>query len=188
MASLDVRRETERLIALAHSLRMRLLEVLGSEGSAIATRCAEIVGQSAANCSFHLRNLAKYGFIERSPGSGRERPWRLTSMSQIIDADPEDPEAVSASRSFDEMMLNWEFTRLRDANRRGSDPDPAWARTTVLGGSNLFLRPEGARELGEELAQLSMRFIERAEDRSLRPTGSRALATNGESSVASSTG
>lgn len=168
-------RDPQAMRALAHPLRMRLLEVLASEGTGTATRCAEIVGESASNCSFHLRNLAKYGFIERAPGGGRERPWRLTSVSQIFDDDPGDPEAGAAARAFDEMLLNWEFTRLRDANRRGPDPDPAWARTTTLAGATMFLRPEEARELGDALAQLSMRFIERAEDRSLRPAGSRAV-------------
>jgi len=168
-------RDPQAMRALAHPVRIRLLEVLASEGTATATRCAEIVGESASNCSFHLRNLAKYGFIERAGGSGRERPWRLTSVSQIFDADPGDPEAAAAATAFDEMLLNWEFTRLRDANRRGPDPDPTWARTTTLAGATMFLRPEEARELGDELGRLSMRFIERAADPSLRPAGARAV-------------
>lgn len=168
-------RDPQTMRALAHPLRMRLIEVIGSEGTATATRCAEIVGGSASNCSFHLRNLAKYGFIERAPGSGRERPWRLTSVSQVIDADPDNPEAVIAARAFDEMMLNWEFTRLRDANRRGTDPDPAWARTMALAGATMWLLPDEARELSHELGRLSMRYMERAEDPALRPSGSRAV-------------
>ena len=168
-------RDPQAMRALAHPLRMRLLEALAAEGSATATRCAEMLSDTASNCSFHLRTLAKYGFIERVPGSGRERPWRLTSVSQVLDFDADDSEAVHAARAFDEMMINWEFGRLRDANRRGPDPDPAWTKTMTLAGATMFLTPDEARELGSELSKLSMRSMERLEDPSLRPPGSRAV-------------
>lgn len=168
-------RDPQAMRALAHPLRMRLLEALAAQGSATATGCAQMLGDTASNCSFHLRTLAKYGFIERAPGTGRERPWRLTSVSQVIDPDPGDPDAVHASRAFDEMMLNWEFGRLQNANRRGSDPDPAWSRTMALAGATMWLLPEEARELSSELGRLSTRFMERAGEPSLRPAGARAV-------------
>src|SRR5215213_4049628 len=78
--------------ALAHPLRLELLDLLAVEGTATATRCAEALGESQASCSFHLRQLAKYGFVEEAePASWRERPWRLTSVSQrwsSVQADP----------------------------------------------------------------------------------------------------
>jgi hypothetical protein len=34
-----------------------------------------MLGESPANCAFHLRTLAKYGFVEEAGGGrGRERP------------------------------------------------------------------------------------------------------------------
>src|SRR6266545_2466652 len=68
--------------ALAHPLRLTLLELAGLEGSLTATRAATLTGESSASCSFHLRQLAKYGFLEEAEGGeGRERPWRLRTLS-----------------------------------------------------------------------------------------------------------
>ena len=44
-----------------------LIDRLGSEQSATATRCAEVLGESVASCSYHLGILAKYGYIELVP-------------------------------------------------------------------------------------------------------------------------
>src|SRR5580700_3772892 len=69
--------EAMRLRALAHPIRWKLIDVLGSELSATATRCAEVTGESVASCSYHLGILAKYGYIELVPDQpGRETPWR----------------------------------------------------------------------------------------------------------------
>lgn len=84
--------------ALAHPTRLALLEILAGEGQATATRCAELSGQSVASCSFHLRSLAKHGFIEAVPGVGRERPWRLISLTQRLSGDRLDAEGRAAAR------------------------------------------------------------------------------------------
>ena len=67
------------LKALAHPLRVALLAHLVAAGPATASACAEAVGASASNCSWHLRRLAAAGFVEPvDAGDGRERPWRST--------------------------------------------------------------------------------------------------------------
>src|SRR4030088_3589210 len=70
------------LRALAHPLRLRLLELLVLRGPMTATEAADLLGESPANCSFHLRTLAKYGYVEEAGGGrGRQRPWRLRYRS-----------------------------------------------------------------------------------------------------------
>ena len=62
--------------ALAHPVRLDLLTAL-SNGPLTATECAERVGESPQSCSYHLRTLAKYGFVEPAEaGNGKERPWQ----------------------------------------------------------------------------------------------------------------
>src|SRR5687767_497769 len=68
--------DPERMRALAHPLRLALLQYLDDVGEATATQCARHTGESVANCSFHLRLLARYGFVEPAEQRGRERPWR----------------------------------------------------------------------------------------------------------------
>ena len=66
------------LKALSHPLRLDLLEAVTIHRQLTATQAAEIVGESPANCSWHLRQLAKYGFLEEVPGTtGRQRPWHV---------------------------------------------------------------------------------------------------------------
>jgi DNA-binding transcriptional ArsR family regulator len=65
--------------ALAHPLRLDLLDLLLATGPATAAQCGRILGVSQASCSFHLRQLAKYGLVEDAgPGNDRrERQWRM---------------------------------------------------------------------------------------------------------------
>ena len=67
--------------AYAHPVRMALIGLLRTQGPLTATQAAEQLGESSGTCSFHLRQLAKYGFCEEAGGGrGREKPWRATAM------------------------------------------------------------------------------------------------------------
>ena len=62
--------------ALAHPTRLALLDHLHAVDQATATECALVVGDSPSSCSYHLRALGKWGFVEEGEkGAGRERPW-----------------------------------------------------------------------------------------------------------------
>jgi DNA-binding transcriptional ArsR family regulator len=64
--------------ALAHPVRLSLLEAFGDTDTLTATEAGERVGESSADASFHLRQLAKHGFVEEAEGgTGRRRPWKL---------------------------------------------------------------------------------------------------------------
>src|SRR5215467_3284043 len=91
--------------ALAHPVRLALLEALTDAGTLTATEAGERVGESPANASFHLRQLAKYGFVEEAEGgTGRRRPWRLKQLGLWIEDVHEDPEAQVASRELDRVF------------------------------------------------------------------------------------
>ncbi len=78
--------------ALAHPVRMALLELFAYHETLTATQASELLGESPANCAFHLRTLAKYGFVrEAGGGKGRERPWTLTSRTVIDHRRPAGP-------------------------------------------------------------------------------------------------
>src|SRR5207244_3922342 len=65
--------------ALAHPTRLALLDHLHTVDQATATECSEFVAESPSALSYHLRSLARWGFVEEgSGGAGRERPWRAT--------------------------------------------------------------------------------------------------------------
>src|SRR5579885_3675414 len=69
------------LRALAHPTRVAILDHLYLHGPATATQCAAAVHESPSSCSFHLRTLARWGFVEELPAKGRHRPWRPVSRT-----------------------------------------------------------------------------------------------------------
>src|SRR5689334_1033943 len=72
--------------ALAHPLRLDLLDLLVASGPATAAQCGRALNVSQASCSFHLRQLAKYGLVEDTgPGPDRrERQWRVPTPRPVV--------------------------------------------------------------------------------------------------------
>ncbi len=165
--------------ALAHPTRLALLEILAGEGQATATRCAELSGQSVASCSFHLRSLARHGFIAAVPGPGREKPWRLVSITQRLSGDRADPEGRAAAEAFDEFFLRHEFDRLRAwwAQRaRATDTDRAWHDASLMNGATAWLTLEQLAEVEAELYDVVQRhFVSRLGDGASPAAGSRPV-------------
>src|SRR3954466_8129577 len=88
------------LRAVAHPIRLELIGLLRRSGPLTATEAAARIGESPASCSFHLRQLAKYGLVEEAGGGrGRQRPWRatapLTSWPPAGDDDDDRQEATA---------------------------------------------------------------------------------------------
>src|SRR6516165_12804855 len=93
-------RDPKAMRALAHPLRMQLIEAIGQSDTRTltATQASELLGESPANCAFHLRTLAKYGFVEEAGGGrGRERPWREAHDGLSLEISPDDPPAMQAA-------------------------------------------------------------------------------------------
>src|SRR6202046_3683018 len=93
--------DARTLRGLAHPVRLALVEELALGGAMPATEIGERIGETATTCSFHLRQLAKYGFVEEAGGgAGRSRPWRLTSigMSFAPGGGPGGPSAAHTLR------------------------------------------------------------------------------------------
>src|SRR6478609_1084108 len=92
--------DPERIRALAHPVRIALLAHLSDVGEATATQCAEAVGESPANCSFHLRMLEKYGYIERAERRGREKPCACAPPTSTCVPTPTCPARCSPCRRW----------------------------------------------------------------------------------------
>src|SRR5262249_11548655 len=94
------------LRAYAHPIRLKLVGLLRRTGPLTATQAGEKIGESAANCSFHLRQLAKFGLVEEAGGGkGRERPWRATSITTEWPDGGADPEAVEAGAMLSRVVV-----------------------------------------------------------------------------------
>lgn len=179
-------RDPQALRALAHPLRWKLIDVLGLEGDATATRCAELTGESVASCAYHLGILAKYGYVEASPArTGREKPWRLTAREQRIgNEDKEDLEGELAAQAAVEAFLEHEFGRLRQRLRQEDREEPEWREATSIIGSSMWVTVEEMSEINAQLMEIARRYSARDEDASLRPAGSRPVRVFAASTVA----
>lgn len=157
--------------ALAHPLRLDLIELLAARGPATAATCARHLGESQASCSFHLRQLAKYGFVELAAASGdrRERPWRLVDIEQQWSSVDGGPAADHLGRTFIER----EAERMREwAATSASHPEP-WQRAAFLGGVTLPVTVEELTQIGEALMGVLRPYVGRLENPSTRPADAR---------------
>jgi DNA-binding transcriptional ArsR family regulator len=159
--------------ALTHPVRLELLDVL-REGPATATECAEATGESVASCSFHLRTLAKYGFIEPAERRGREKPWQLTSDRQDF-RPAEDPDSVRAVGAMAEVYVNRAFGNLRLWLSRLTEEPRDWQQASFVNGSSFWATADEVAELGPALEKLTSGFEGRQEDPSQRPDGARPV-------------
>ena len=100
--------------ALAHPRRLALLGLLRIEGPLTATQAAVLLpGESSGSCSYHLRQLARYGLVEEAPGGkGRQRPWRATSLFTSWPDVAPTPELAAATAEFELLIAEQQFARL----------------------------------------------------------------------------
>ena len=160
--------------ALAHPVRIALLEALAHAGTLTATQASELVGESPANCAFHLRTLAKYGYVvEAGGGKGRERPWRRAHTELHISTEQEDPGAALAAHELGQFWLETTLERARSMLSGRRVWPEEWRHTGLLGESEYiaYLTPDEAREFGAEVERLYRRFEDRLDHPERRPEG-----------------
>jgi hypothetical protein len=159
--------------AITHPVRLALIEALGIEGPLTATQAAEVIGESPTTCSFHFRQLAKYGFVEQaSTGPGRSRSWRLTRIGMRFTDVHADAETRIAARALAQTLRERYLARLQAYYElRSSYPD-RWQAVTGESEFMLYVTPEELRAVDEEVTDILNRFLSRIGDRALRPPGS----------------
>lgn len=165
--------DPQRIRALTHPLRLELIQVL-ADGPATATQCAELTGESVASCSFHLRMLAKYGFIEAGERRGREKPWQLTSPGQDVRPD-DDPASLRAAEAMGRVFVEHEFDRIRRWIPRMVAEPQEWIQASGVMGSSFWATSDELAEVSQAILAISDRFEGRGDDPSLRPDGARPV-------------
>jgi hypothetical protein len=171
----DMRELTDpkTLRALTHPVRLALLEVLTLEGPLTATAAGELIGESSTTCSFHFRQLAKYGFVvEAGNGPGRQRPWKLAHVGMRFSEVHDDPELSIAAKTLEKMMIDRAFARLQNFQNTRSNYPKQWQENSGSLESILHLTVGELQELQEEFASIFMRFRGRLADPTLRPPDS----------------
>jgi predicted ArsR family transcriptional regulator len=162
--------------AMAHPIRLELQSLLGREGPLTATEAARRLGISQALASHHLRQLAKYDFVEPAPGrDNRERPWRLVSTSQEWPRAGLTPEGEIAVGVLEQLLAERaldEFARWQQQRQRESTE---WRESAGIDNTGIYLTAGELAELVEQIRALLQRYVDERpiDDTSARPPGSR---------------
>jgi DNA-binding transcriptional ArsR family regulator len=175
-------RDPRVLRAMAHPVRLQIMEELARVGQATATELAERIGESAANCSWHLRQLAQYGFIqEAGGGSGRQRPWKVVAQTnQFGKGDRDNPELARAGDAAIEVILDRELEAFRAwQTARRQEPEEPWREASVMTQSWDWLTVEELAAFKKDFEALIERHVVRhAKERANpadRPPGARMV-------------
>ena len=165
----------EALRALASATRLRLLGHLQLEGDATATECGNAVGESASACSYHLRQLAKHGFVEEAPSDdGRERRWRARVVGFDFPAGSEDGEELQeASRLARAAMLELSDDSVRAYVAHERTFSPAWREAALFSHSTIVATPSELDELAHRMAELIEPYMRH--NRPAPPRGARVV-------------
>jgi DNA-binding transcriptional ArsR family regulator len=167
------------LRALAHAGRYAILEKLQADGPATATECAAVAGLSPSACSYHLRLLARHGFVEPDDsrdGDARERVWRAAITSWVSDPDPDaDPRQMGAvDATLTRVMLAASDAKVLGFADRAS-AEPEWREAALMSSSTVIATVDELREISARLMAVLRPYFRTARPIESAPEGARRV-------------
>lgn len=157
--------DAQILRAMAHPLRLRLIGALRRDGPSTASVLARRLGESSGATSYHLRMLAKYGFVEDDSerNRGRERWWQAVDEGVAWSLDTDDVGLLEADRTVGRQLAG-EYLRWLEL---WYEEMPGWDRRWRAAASStdqwFELTPEELRSLADEVLGVLERYAGRRE-------------------------
>jgi len=147
------------LKALAHPLRREILRHLRG-GPASATTLAAALGENTGATSYHLRELAKRGFIEEAAdlARGKERWWRRRPRDLRF---PRRGEQSAEMRTVFDELNSWHFADDVDAWARfqaQAERLGDWADAVPFSRATLHLTQEELKRFFDDYMALVKRY------------------------------
>lgn len=168
--------DPRELNALAHPVRMAIIELLSISGPLTATELADRLDETPANCSWHLRKLAQHGFVEEAAGGkGRQRPWQVPGLG--FQWDDEHASASMderrAAEAVSEVAMGRAMDRLREAQQRAPEESAEWRAAQSNTEMVAWLTADELKEMNAAITAVLDRHVGRLADPAQRPAGSR---------------
>jgi hypothetical protein len=168
-------RDPRVLRAVAHPFRLKLLDLIEQCGTLTSAEASVATGESTGSCSFHLRQLAKYGFIEAARArDGRERRWARATAGERVPAGL-DEESTRAGTELGKLLVDRFANDARYWLERRDDLPRDWQEGAVLDQELLYLTPSELRELSGAVVDLFAAYRRRTNDLASRPVGSQPV-------------
>lgn len=154
--------------ALAHPTRLKLLGELRARGAQNVRTLSSLVDEAPNSVSYHLRTLAKYGFVAEAPElapDARERWWRAVHQRTVWGpaALEESPELRVAGEALQRSVVRRWHDKLADYVDREATLDPEWVRAAVSSDAILYLTAAELAELRDELKAVAARWESRSD-------------------------
>jgi DNA-binding transcriptional ArsR family regulator len=153
-----VRLDAKSARGLAHPLRLKILGLLRTDGPATATTLATRLGLNTGATSYHLRQLAAYGFIveDSRRGTGRERWWRAAHGTTYFDRETlsRDETGEAFRRSIGQIYAE----RIQRATDEYATLPQEWREASSMSDWVLRLTPAETRQLMSDLFDVLSRY------------------------------
>jgi DNA-binding transcriptional ArsR family regulator len=155
--------DSQLLRAMAHPLRLRLMGTLRKDGPATASLLARRLGESSGATSYHLRILAKYGFVEddRERNRGRERWWRAVDEGVEWSRDTDDAGLLEADRALGRQLVTEHARWLQRWHDELPDWDRSWRAASNSFDQWFELTPAELRSLSDEVLAVLEPYADR---------------------------
>ncbi|NUU23796.1 MAG: helix-turn-helix transcriptional regulator, partial [Streptomycetaceae bacterium] len=154
--------DVEAIKVFTHPLRMRLLRLLRSEGPATASVLARVLGTTPSLISYHLRAMARHGFIAEDPDAspdGRERRWIAVHDLRFSTADFADDEIGREVADAVVRVARADMNALYEKSlRRITTMGRAWQDAAFAAHPALRLTAAELQELHDELTEVVDRY------------------------------
>ncbi|NUU25926.1 MAG: helix-turn-helix transcriptional regulator [Streptomycetaceae bacterium] len=149
------------LKTLAHPRRGRIMRHLTAHGPATSASLARVLGLNTGATSYHLRELARHGFVEETAiegAHGRERWWRAVRADlRFPPRSRQTPEMRAAVDEMNRLSFAADieaFVRFQNA----VEPDDPWADAAPYSRGTVQVTPEELAALFEEFIALLNRY------------------------------
>jgi DNA-binding transcriptional ArsR family regulator len=156
--------DPQTMRALAHPVRLAILERLQRYGPATATELAPHVGATPTVASWHLRHLAGFGLVrDAEPGPDRrQRRWEAVGKGFRFELGS-DEEGAAAARALAQQM----FLRYGDLPHRWItevEPvlEPEWRRLGGLANTRVALTAEELAGVQDTIERALAPYVKRA--------------------------
>jgi DNA-binding transcriptional ArsR family regulator len=149
--------------AIAHPTRTQILHHLMETGPSTATECAAVVEESPSACSYHLRKLAEFGFVEQvETQDGRERRWQAVVTGFGVPKAAQDrPEILAALRPLTRRWFQDNQEVIAEFLATEPRFDPTWRKAATFQQTNPYVTPDELIRIGEEIQEVLRPYQER---------------------------
>jgi DNA-binding transcriptional ArsR family regulator len=156
----------EQLRALAHPLRLQLLQVLHAEGPATASQLGRRLGESSGATSYHLRALHRAGMVEEAEQrNGRERWWQRPSERLLIPnsvppgaSDSERAELQAAHAQIESILVERDENALRRWMEVRYELPLEWQDAQWIGNTRIWATADEVSEFVRAVLDLAEPF------------------------------